>query len=152
MELLEELNDGMEWVFRYYWRYLNQAKDPVPPRDDVMWCDVQTNTKESDNNLKLQGFSSDLQEKVKEVVTEYWDVFFEDGFHRPFRGFSFQIDTGNHTPICCKPPRYGPRESNCMQNLLKRMDENGVVEEDNGPWGSLVVLAAKTHKENFSWH
>ena len=25
-ELLEDLNDGMEWVFRYYGRYLKQAK------------------------------------------------------------------------------------------------------------------------------
>ena len=27
-ERLEDLNDGMEWVFRYYRRYLNQAKEP----------------------------------------------------------------------------------------------------------------------------
>ena len=61
-----------------------------------MEFDVQSNTKELEKNLKLQGWPSDLQDKVKEVVTEYWDMFCEDGFRRPIRVFSFQIDTGSH--------------------------------------------------------
>ena len=52
-----------------------------------MEVDVQTNTKELENNLKLQGLLSDLQDKVKEVVTEYWGVFCEYGFCRNIRGF-----------------------------------------------------------------
>ena len=28
------------------------------------------------------------------------------------------------------------------------MDENGVGEEDDGPWVALLVLAAKLHQEN----
>ena len=32
------------------------------------------------------------------------------------------------------------------------MDESGVVEEDDRPWGSLVVLAAKPHQENVPSH
>ena len=39
-----------------------------------------------------------------------------------------------------------------MRKLVERIDENGVVEEDDGQWGSLVVLAAKPHQENFPWH
>ena len=31
-ELSEDLNDGMEWVFRDYGRPLNQANDPLSPR------------------------------------------------------------------------------------------------------------------------
>ena len=48
-----------------------------------------------DHILKLQVFPSDLQNKVKELVTEYWDLFCEDGLLRPIWGFSFQIDIGN---------------------------------------------------------
>ena len=59
----------MEWVFRDYGRSLNQSKEPLPPRDDVMEFDVQTNTKKLETNLKLQGCTSDLQDKFKEVVT-----------------------------------------------------------------------------------
>ena len=32
------------------------------------------------------------------------------------------------------------------------MDENGVVEEDDGTWGALVVLAAKPHQIVLPWH
>ena len=60
MDLPEDLNDGMEWVIRYYGKSLRQEKNPLPPRDEVMEFDGQTNTKESENNLKLQGFFSDL--------------------------------------------------------------------------------------------
>ena len=74
---MEDLNDNTEWVFRDYMRFLNQSNDPIPPRDDVMEFDAQNNTKELENNIKLQGCPSDLQDKSKEVVTESWDVFCE---------------------------------------------------------------------------
>ena len=45
MELSEDHNDGMEWVFREYGRSLNRAKEPLPSRNDVMIFYVQTNTK-----------------------------------------------------------------------------------------------------------
>ena len=73
-------------------------------------------------------------------------MFCEDGFGWPIQGFSFQIDTGNHPPICCKPPRYGPHDYEVMQKLVERLDEKVVVEEDDVPWVSLVVLAAKPHQ------
>ena len=59
----------MEWVFRDYGRSLNRSKYPIPPRYDVMEFYVKTKTKDLENNLKLQGFPSDLQYKVKELVT-----------------------------------------------------------------------------------
>ena len=149
---MEDLNDGMEWVFRNYGRYLNQVNEALPPRNDVMEFDVQTNTKDLDRNLKLQCCLSDLQDKVKEVVTEYWDVFCGDGLRRPVWGFSFQIYTGNHPLICCKSPMYGPCESDVMLKLVKNLDENGVVEEDDRPCSAFVVLAAKLHQENVPWH
>ena len=39
-----------------------------------------------------------------------------------------------------------------MRNLVESLNENSVVEEDDGPWGALVVLAAKPHQENVPWH
>ena len=39
-----------------------------------------------------------------------------------------------------------------MWKLVERIDENIVVEEDAGPWGSLVALDAKPHQENVPWH
>ena len=99
-----------------------------------------------ENNIKPQGCPSYLQEKVKEAVTEYWDVFCEDGLRRPIWGFLLQIDAGNNLYIGCKPHRYSPHESVVMKNMAKRLDENGVVEEDDRPRGELVILFAKTHQ------
>ena len=33
-----------------------------------------------------------------------------------------------------------------MRKLVESLDENDVLEEDDGPWGALVVLAAKPHQ------
>ena len=74
-------------MFRDYGRSLNHAKDPLPPRDDVVVFDVWTNKRESEKNLNLQRCSSDLHEKVKEF-TDYWDVFCEYGLRRLIQGFS----------------------------------------------------------------
>ena len=56
-------------MFRDYGIYLNQENDPLPPRDDVTGFDARTKNKELGKNLKLQGLPSELQDKVKEVVT-----------------------------------------------------------------------------------
>ena len=48
---------------------LKASKGPLPPRDDVVEFYVQTNTKELEKNLKLQGCLSELRDKVKEVFT-----------------------------------------------------------------------------------
>ena len=105
-----------------------------------------------ENNIKPQGCPSYLQEKFKEVVTDYWDVFCEDGLHRPIWGFLLQIDAGNNLYIGCKPHRYSPHESVVMKNMAKRLDENGVVEEDDGPWELFVVIASKPRQENVPWN
>ena len=43
----------MEWVFRDYGISLNQVKDPITPRDNVVLFYVQTNAKYLENNLKV---------------------------------------------------------------------------------------------------
>ena len=86
------------------------------------------------------------------MVTEYYDVFCEDGFRRTVREFYLQIDIGNHPPIYCKPPRYGTHGSEVMQKLVERLDRNCVVEEDDRLWVALVVIAAKPRQENVPWN
>ena len=80
------------------------------------------------------------------MTPDSWDVFCEYGLRRPIQGFSDLADTGNHPPICFNPPRYVPHESEVMQILVEWLYEHGVVEEDYGPWGALVVLAEKPHQ------
>ena len=42
-QLLEDLNNGMEWVFIFYRISLKQAKYSLPPRNDVVVLDVRNN-------------------------------------------------------------------------------------------------------------
>ena len=36
--------------------------------------------------------------------------------------------------------------------MVEQLKKNGVVEEDDGPWGPLVVLMEKPQQENVPWH
>ena len=60
-------------------------------------------------------------------------------------------------PVCCKVPRYGPHKSRIITKLVEGLKKNGVIEDEDGPWGSQVVLAAKPnqgqpHWANYIWH
>ena len=61
----------MEWVFGDYGRSLKKKKDPLPPRDGMVEFDMRTNAKELEKNIKLQGCTSDPQNDVKYVFTDY---------------------------------------------------------------------------------
>ena len=100
-----------------------------------------------DYNLKLQVLTSELNYNVKEVATDYCNVFCEDESRLPIRGFSFHIDKGKNSPICCKPPRYVLYESEVILKVVVWVIENFVVVEDGGPWGALVVISTKPHQE-----
>ena len=43
---------------------------------------------------------------------------------------------------------YVPNESEVIRNMVERLDENGVVEKDDLPWGVLVVIEANPRQEN----
>ena len=83
---------------------------------------------------------------------EYWDVFCEQGLRRPIHGFSFQINTGDAKLVCCKHHRYGPHESKVIEKLTDQLQRNGLIEDDDGLWGAIIMLAAKPHQEDVPWH
>ena len=73
-------------------------------------------------------------------------------------GFEFCLDTGNHTPYCCRKPSYGVNESKIiMSHVTKLLDMGWIKDCDTGGWCSPVVLAPKPHQEhitdikNFVW-
>ena len=50
---------------------------------------MRTNAKDMEKYLKLQGSPSELQEKDKDVVTDYWGVFMRMDSVGLSRGFNF---------------------------------------------------------------
>ena len=88
---------------------------------------------------------------IAAIIREYWDVFDPSGALRTILGYEFSIDTGAHKPVCCKPPRYGPHESVVMRQLLDALEEKKVIEDDSGPYGAMIVLAAKPNQGHIHW-
>ena len=82
-ELGTDLNDSMEWMFKDFGHAMKQDIGELPPRDDVLEFDFSTNAEELESHLNLKGCPQHLQEKVQEVVVDYWDVFCERGLRRP---------------------------------------------------------------------
>ena len=103
-------------------------------------------------NLDLTGCPEELQPHVVQTVKDYWDVFCEDGLRRPIQGFIFQIDTRDAEPVCCKHHHYGSHETKVINKLVDQLEEKKLIEVDEGPWGAIIVLAAKPHQEEVPWH
>ena len=38
-----------------------------------------------------------------------------------------------------------------MRKLMKKLDDNGVIDDGTGPCGAPVVLSAKPHQEGVNW-
>ena len=75
-------------MFRDYRIYLNETKDPLPPREHVVDFDVQTNTKKLEKSLKLQGWTTHwLKRQGQQGSHIILGCFCEDGFCRPIRRF-----------------------------------------------------------------
>jgi hypothetical protein len=39
-----------------------------------------------------------------------------------------------------------------MQKLIDQLQKNGLIQDDDGPWGALIVLAAKHGQDDTPWH
>jgi len=153
-DLAPDVLDGMELLYKDHGKSLRKQKNKLPPRDpnDIIKFDPLTHQQELDENLSWGDCPTEHRPKILSLIKEYWEVFCQEGLRKHIRGYSCRIDTGDVAPICCKTPRYGPHESKVIVELTKKLQDNGLLEDDDGPWGALVVLAAKPHQENIPWH
>ncbi len=148
--LKDELWDH-DILFKDYGRAVLRSKLDLPPRDNIVEYDPEIHQDEFERNINWADCPDEHREQLERIIKENWDAFAEVGMKTPVRGFKFNIDTGESPPICCKVPRYGPFESQAMTKLANELEANGVIEDDDGPWGSLVVLAGKPHQEHKHW-
>ena len=144
----DDVNEG-HFIFKQFGNAVFRCKAWEPgKRDDI----IHYSNKDEATLSKLQ-ICKNAPESAKSVicklVTMYWDCFAEDGIKRPILGFEFAIDTGNHTPVCCKKPRYGPHESKVILKQVNVLLANEWITPcPHGGWGSPIVLAPKPHQEH----
>jgi hypothetical protein len=73
------------------------------------------------------------------------EVFNEEGVSRPIQG------TGAIKPFSCKTPRYGAHEARVITELVEALEKKNWIEDEFGPWGSKIVLAAKPNQAHVAW-
>ena len=83
-------------------------------------------------------FGKHITPENKNVITglikKYWDCFCAKGCHRPIIGYEFTIDTGTHTPVCCRKPSYGFHEAKVIQTQITTLLGNKWIRKCGGPW------------------
>ena len=67
-------------VVQWIWNILEVGKVHPNSVGNLVEFDVRTDAKYLERNIKLHGLSSDLEDKVKEVVTDYWYMFLRKYF------------------------------------------------------------------------
>ena len=120
------------------------------PREDIIsFGDQPEDSKELQKGLKVGSLASENErEQVIDMIKKYWDCFCKRGAQRTILEYEFSIDTGKSKPVCCRSRQYGPHESSIMMTQIKALLDNDWIEEIQGPWGSIIVLAPKPHQEH----
>jgi hypothetical protein len=130
---------------------IKEPKQPLPSRDDLIKHDPAAHTKELDSNVQWRDCPEWCRPVVRAILEEYFDVFTQAGMQRPIRGFEFHIDTGKVKPITCKVPVYGHHKERVIQELVETLQNKGLIEDDDRPWGSPIVLASKPNQGHIHW-
>jgi hypothetical protein len=131
---------------------IHQHKKELPPRNDIIAYDKETHQPQFDRNIQWRDTPIELQPRITALIKRFWDVFDEDGVSRPIRGFLFHIDTGTVKPFSCKTPRYGAHEARVILQLMAQLEAKSWIKDDFGPWGSQIVLAAKSDQAHAAWY
>jgi RNase H-like domain found in reverse transcriptase/Integrase zinc binding domain/Reverse transcriptase (RNA-dependent DNA polymerase) len=152
-DCIPDSTSDLEILYKDYGNTIWTTKTELSPRDknDIIDFQKEKHQLEFDRNIQWRECPDELQPKVTDLLKRYWDVFAEEGVRKHIRGVKFHVDTGDAEPICVKSPRYGPHESRVISSLLEKLEQNGLIEDDDGPWGAIIVLAAKPNQEHVHW-
>ena len=147
-----EYSDYGNCVFRPNLKWVDRK------REDIIWFNEDNDAEELKKGLEIgSSINTNLRNSIIDIVKTYWDCFCKEGARRTILDYEFAIDTSTSKPVCCKKPAYGPHESTIIMKQVQQLLANGWIKRCQGPWGSLIVLAAKPHQEhvtnidNFIW-
>ena len=145
--------DVDDWVFDFtpFGKCVFQPHGTWDPGtcNDIISFNPSVDTEELVRDLKLSAtVSASLGSEIKSIVKKYWDCFCVRGCYQTILGYEFSIDTGTHTPVCSRKPSYGHHESKIIMEHINNLLRNKWARKCGGPWGSMIVLAAKPHQED----
>ena len=136
--------------FQILWQSMKRSSHFTSrPRSDLILWDKYVDEPELLRDLLIgDDVDTAIRRKIINIIQDNRDSFCERGVSRPMLDFDFCIDTGNSPPVCCCQPVYGFRESKIMTKLIADLEENKLIRDYEGNWGSLLLLVAKPHQES----
>jgi hypothetical protein len=109
--------------------------------------------------VDLTHLTADQQNKVYNLIREFWPVFDDRGIFVMVKNYECVIDTGTARPITVKKILYGERETIIMRCCISALAKVGLIRQiTDGRWLFKALLAAKPHQEHvrniddFIWH
>ena len=150
-EGLPDPSEGLECLHKPFGMSLWKEKERPGKRVDVIHFRPE-DEKQLQQNINWTGCQSENRQRIVDIIQEYWDVFAQEGLKNPILGFQFVVDTGAAKPVCCRLPRYGMHEAPVIKKICAGLKHNGIIEEDKGPWGAMIVLAAKPNQAQVHWN
>jgi hypothetical protein len=141
----------LDWLFEENGKVMTINKNELPARNDLITYDPQKHADEIDKNIQWRDCPEKHRGVLRAIIEKFFDVFAQEGMQKPIRGFEFNIDTGTVKPICCKPPQYGHHERRVILTLVEQLEKKNIIEDDDGPWGSPIVLASKPNQDHVHW-
>ena len=144
-------SESLDFLYENVGKTVLKNKKTLPPRDDIIVFSRERHQQCFEDLIQWRDCPLEHRPVIDAIIHEFWDVFDPSGTLRTIRGYQFCIDTGAHNPVCCKPPRYGPHEATVMNKLLNELEEQKVIEDDTGPYGAMIVLAAKPNQGHVHW-
>ena len=146
-----DATEDLEILYKNFGKPLWTNKSTLPERKDIIKYDPDKHKEEFLRNIQWQDCPTSYRDKFERIIHQFWDVFAEEGVRKPIRGAYFHVDTGQIAPICTRPPRYGPHETRVINDLVEKLEQNDIIEDDDGPWGAPIVLASKPNQEHLHW-
>jgi hypothetical protein len=113
--------------------------------------DSETNLTDTTVNLDNSNLSMEQKERLNELISQNMDAFAvsmhnlgktELHYHR--------IDTGNARPVAQRFYRTSPKMRKEMENHIKELLENGLIEPPPSEWRSPVVMLKKPGDAGYS--
>jgi hypothetical protein len=100
-------------------------------------------------DMDLSHLSPTLQEKLYQIIRDYWSVFDEKGVFVPVKKYECIINTGSARPIAVKNILYGELETQYMRKCITALAKVGHIRQImDGSWLFKALLAPKPHQEH----
>lgn len=93
--------------------------------------------------------SPEQQEKMREIIRKYVDVFKDGGnaLPPPALGVLCDVDVGDTPPIAQKARKVRPEFMEKLHILLKALLNQGLIQFSNSSWPLIVIVLKKNKKD-----